>query len=128
MGEHLIDQLMDELRSAVSRLYPQNGKLRNLRVVGHTPKPDHYVYDVVADFDHGSERLAAKIYRQAKGNSNAKSQATAEFETLDTITRHFAAKQMPGLARPVGNFSGYGAVVTEKPSGLPLQSIIMKAA
>jgi len=128
MGENLIDQLMDELRSAVSRLYPQNGKLRNLRVVGHTPKPDHYVYDVVADFDHGSERLAAKIYRQAKGNSNAKSQATAEFQTLDTITRQFAAKQMPGLARPVGNFSGYGAVVTEKPSGLPLQSIIMKAA
>jgi hypothetical protein len=128
MGENLIDQLMDELRFAVPRFYPQNGKLRNLRVVGHTPKADHYVYDIVADFDQSSERLAAKVYRPAKGSGATKSPAVDEFQTLDAVSRHLAPKQLLGLARPVGDFSGYGAVVTEKPSGLPLQSIIMKAA
>lgn len=128
MGEHLIDQLVEELRAAVPRFYPENGKLRNLRVVGHTPKADHYVYEIVADFDHGSERLAAKVYRSSRGNGSVKSVANSEFRALDAMARQFSEAQLPGLARPVGDFSGYGAVVIEKPTGLPLQSIIMKAA
>lgn len=128
MAENLIAQLVDEIRFAVPRFYPANGALRNIRIVGHTPKTDHYVYDLVADFDHTSTRLAAKVYRQTKGNGSARQLARNEYQTMETVCRQFAGPQLPGLARPLADFSRHGAVVIEKPSGLPLQSMIMKAA
>src|SRR5579883_1453835 len=128
MAENLIAQLVDEIRFVMPRSYPANGSLRNLRVVGHTPKTDHYVYDLVADFDHASTRLAAKVYRQSKGNGSAKQLAHNEYQTMETVYRQFVGQPLPGLARPLADFSRHAAVVIEKPSGLPLQSMIMKAA
>ena len=36
--------------------------------------------------------------------------------------------KLTGVPRPLGDFSAHGAIVAEKLSGIPLQSIIMKAA
>src|SRR6185312_5245491 len=63
MAENVTDQIVADLRQRANQLYPRCGELRNLRVVGHTPKPDHFIYDLVADFANGSERIAAKVYR-----------------------------------------------------------------
>ena len=37
-----------------------------MRVVGRTPKLDHYTYEIVLDFAEGSERVSAKVYRAGK--------------------------------------------------------------
>ncbi len=129
MAENVMEQIVAELRRSGSTYYPQHGELRNIRIVGHTPKNDHYIYDIVADFVDGSERLAAKVYRPNKcGALGAKGQARAEANNLATIYKTFQKKKLTGVPRPIGDFTELGAVVTEKFSGLPLQSIIMKAA
>ncbi len=129
MAENVMEQIVAELRRSGSDYYPQRGELRNIRIVGHTPKNDHYIYDIVADFADGSERLVAKVYRANKcGALGAKGQARAEANNLANIYKTFQKKKLTGVPRPIGDFTELGAVVTEKFSGLPLQSIIMKAA
>ncbi len=128
MAENFTDQLAEEIRFAAPRFYPQHGTLRNLRIVGHTPKPDHCVYDLIAEFERTSARLAAKIYRQNKSSGAAKLLARNEFQIMEAICRKVGGSRLPGLSRPLADFSHHGAVVTEKPPGLPLQSMIMKAA
>ena len=49
MPETVMDQIVAELKRAGNRYYPERGELRNVRVVGHTPKNDHYIYDIVID-------------------------------------------------------------------------------
>ena len=66
MAENIIEQIVAGLRATIPSIYPQHGELRNVRVVGHTPKTDHYIYDIVIDFAAASERVAAKIYRGSK--------------------------------------------------------------
>ena len=66
MAENVMDQIVATLRQDGVKYYPQRGELRNVRVVGHTPKTDHYIYDIVIDFADGSERVAAKVYRAGK--------------------------------------------------------------
>ncbi len=61
MAENVMDQIVTSLRQTGASHYPQHGELRNVRVVGHTPKPDHYIYDIVVDFAEANERLAAKV-------------------------------------------------------------------
>src|SRR5689334_2822676 len=129
MAESVMDQVVANLRENATRYYPTHRELRNVRVVGHTPKNDHYIYDIVIDFADGSERLAAKVYRATKcGVNGARSQAKTEADNLDTVYSIFQKKRLNGVPRPVGDFTDLGAVVTEKFVGLPLQSIIMKAA
>ncbi len=129
MAENVMEQIVAELRRCAGDYYPQHGELRNVRIVGHTPKNDHYIYDVVVDFANGSERLAAKVYRANKcGAQGAKGQAHTESQNLATIYNVFQKKKLTGVPRPLGDFTDVGAVVTEKFTGLPLQSIIMKAA
>ncbi len=129
MAENVMDQIVDELRRSGSNYYSRHGELRNVRIVGHTPKNDHYIYDVVVDFANASERLAAKVYRTNKcGAQGAKGQARAEAENLATVYKVFQKRKLSGVPRPIGDFTELGAVVTEKFTGLPLQSIIMKAA
>jgi hypothetical protein len=129
MAENVIDQIVAGLRSTIPATYPQRGELRNVRVVGHTPKTDHYIYDIVADFADGSERIAAKVYRPAKcGGAGAVKLARTESANLARIYELFRKRNLSGVPRPVGDFSDFGAVVAEKFIGLPLQSIIMKAA
>ena len=129
MAENVMEQIVAELRRSGSSYYPQHGELRNVRIVGHTPKNDHYIYDIVIDFADGSERLAAKVYRANKcGPQGSKGQARTEFNNLNTVYTTFQKKKLSGVPRPIGDFTEAGAVVAEKFSGLPLQSIIMKAA
>jgi hypothetical protein len=129
MSENVMDQIVAELRRSATSYYPERGELRNVRIVGHTPKNDHFIYDVVVDFANGSERLAAKVYRGSKcGQQGAKNIARAEAENLAKIHEIFQKKHLDGVPRPIGQFSDLGAVVTEKFAGMPLQSIIMKAA
>ena len=128
MAENVIDQIVAQLRQSASRNYPSHAELRNVRVVGHTPKTDHYIYDIVMDFADGSERVAAKVYRARNGGTQARNQARTEAENLNHVHRIFEKKGLVGVPRPLGDFTELGAVVAEKFSGVPLQSIIMKAA
>src|SRR5438876_4854158 len=129
MAETVIDQIVAQLRQSAPRSYPRHGELRNVRVVGHTPKTDHYIYDVVVDFGGTSVRIAAKVYRPSKcGAEGARTMARTETANLGRVFDIFQKKGLHGVPRPVGNFTDMGAVVAEKISGMPLQSIIMKAA
>lgn len=129
MAENVMDQIVADLRRSARNHYPERGELRNVRVVGHTPKNDHYIYDIVVDFVDGSERLAAKVYRAGKcGAQGARAQARTEAANLEHTYAIFQMKKLQGVPRPIGDFTELGAVVAEKFNGLPLQSIIMKAA
>jgi hypothetical protein len=128
MSENVIEQISSELRRTAAELYPNHGELKNVRLVGHTPKPEHYIYDVVIDFADGSERVAAKVYRNGKAGSDAKAKAKTEDHNLRTIYKTFEKRKLAGVPRPLGDFVDLGAVVAEKFTGVPLQSIIMKAA
>ena len=129
MAEHVLDQIVADLRERATTLYPNRGELRNIRVVGHTPKSDHFIYDLVADFANGAERMAVKVYRSGKAAPHlARNQANAEYNNLERVHTAFAQHELPGVPRPLGNFSALGAVVSEKIQGVPLQSMMMKAA
>jgi hypothetical protein len=129
MAETVMDQIVSELKRAGTEYYPDHGELRAVRVVGHTPKNDHYIYDIVIDFAEGSERLAAKVYRGSKcGQQGARGMAKVEAGNLAQVYSVFQNRRLAGVPRPVGDFTELGAVVSEKLTGLPLQSIIMKAA
>jgi hypothetical protein len=129
MAESVIDQIVSELRQTAAGYYPEHSELKNVRVVGHTPKPDHYTYEIVVDFANANERLSAKVYRVNKnGLLAAKNHATTEFKNLTRVYQVAQAKKLTGVPRPVGDFTSVSSVVAEKFNGVPLQSIIMKAA
>jgi hypothetical protein len=128
MTETILDQILADLRKTATTHYPNRGDLKNVRLVGHTPKGDHMIYDVCVDLGEGSERLAIKIYRAAKCGGNARVIAKQELVNLQYAWQALLRKKQGGVPRPLGDWSELGAVVTEKISGLPLQSIIMKAA
>ena len=128
MAENVMEQIIAELRTSANKFYPQHAELRNVRVVGHTPKSDHFIYDIVMDFSDGSERVAAKVYRNKGGVEQARSKARQEASNLNSVFKVAQKKKLPGVPRPLGDFTELGAVVAEKLSGLPLQSMIMKAA
>lgn len=129
MAENVMDHIVASLRNSATTYYPDHGELKNVRIVGHTPKTDHFVYDLVVDFDKASERLAAKVYRPSKsGQQAARNQARMELDNLQAAYEIFSKKGLEGVPRPIGDFSEFGAVVSEKFAGIPLQSIIMKGA
>ena len=127
MPENVMDQIVSELRHSAPGFFPGHNELRNVRVVGHTPKSDHYIYDIVIDFADGSERAYAKVYR-SKAAPSVKGLATTENANLEKVHELFQKGKLKGVPRPLGDFSKLNAVVAEKLSGIPLQSIIMKAA
>lgn len=128
MPDTVLDQVISRLREGAPELYPDHGELKNIRVVGHTPKNDHFIYDASADFAEGSERIAIKIYRANKCGGNAKAVARHENGHLYFVQQAIQKRKVDGVPRLLGDFSEFGAVVTEKIAGLPVQSIIMKAA
>ncbi len=128
MPETVLDQVLVDLKENASSLYPACGELHNLRVVGHAPRHDHFVYDLCADFARGVERMAVKVYRPGKNSAHAKDRARQENANLQYAHETLSRKRVAGVPRPLGDFSRLGAVVTAKVSGLPLQSMIMKAA
>src|SRR5581483_4156987 len=114
MPDNVMDQIVAELRSSAAEHYPHRNELRNVRIVGHTPKNDHYIYDIVIDFADGSERLAAKVYRPTKcGANGARAQAKTEADNLSAVYSIFEKKRLSGVPRPIGDFTELGAVVTE---------------
>lgn len=129
MAENVMDQIVTVLRNGGTQYFPHQNELRGVRVVGHTPKSDHYIYDIVVDFVETSERVAAKVYRANKcGPAGARGMAKLEADNLNRVYSIFKKKKLAGVPRPIGDFSELGTVVAEKFTGLPLQSIIMKAA
>ncbi len=128
MTENVMDQIVAELRVSAAKFYPQHTELRNVRVVGHTPKTDHFIYDIVLNFGDGNARVAAKVYRNKSGAELARNKARQEFLNLVTVHKVSQKKKLVGVPRPLGDFTELGTVVAEKLSGLPLQSMIMKAA
>lgn len=128
MAENVMEQILSEIRQTAAKLYPARTELRNVRIVGHTPKTDHYIYDIVIDFSEGNERAYAKVYRSKSGSNSARFLAAAETQNMHGIHSLVAAGKLTGIPRPLGDFSHFGAVVAEKLTGIPLQSIIMKAA
>src|SRR3954470_19806265 len=104
MPESVMDLIVADLKNSGPSYYPQHGELRNVRVVGHTPKTDHYIYDIVIDFADGSERLAAKVYRGAKlGQAGARNMAKAECSNLNNVFEIFQKKRLTGVPRPIGD-------------------------
>jgi hypothetical protein len=129
MSDAVLDQIVDSLRNSGTELFPEHSELKTVRVVGHTPKTDHYTYEIVLDFADSSERVSAKIYRGGKTSTQAARElAQRELENLQRISKACAEHQLDGLPRAVGDFAALGAVVCTKVNGLPLQSIVMKAA
>ena len=129
MAETVLEQILVDLRNHAVTYFPQHGEFKNLRVVGHTPKNDHFIYDTCIDFADGSERVAIKVYRPGKCGGNAKAVARQENANLQYVNQTITArKKLEGLPRGLGDYSEFGAVVTDKVAGLPVQSIIMKAA
>jgi hypothetical protein len=129
MSDAVLDQIVDGLRNSGAELFPEYSDLTAVRVVGHTPKADHYTYEIVLDFADGSERVNAKIYRPGKaGAQGSRDLARRELDNLQRTSQACAEHKLEGVPRAVGDFSALGAVVCTKINGLPLQSIVMKAA
>ncbi len=129
MADAVLDQIVDNLRNSGTGLFPGHSELKAVRVVGHTPKADHYTYEIVLDFADDSERVNAKIYRSGKAGSQAsRDLARRELGNLQRISQACADQQLDGVPRALGDFAPLGAVVCTKINGLPLQSIVMKAA
>lgn len=129
MSDAVLDQIVDSLRDSGKELFPEHSEVKAVRVVGHTPKTDHYIYEIVLDFTDGSERVNAKVYCGGKaGAQQARDQARRELDNLQRISQACAEHKLEGLPRAIGDFSALGAVVCTKINGLPLQSIVMKAA
>ena len=125
MADTVLDQIVGNLRSSGSIYFPQQPEVTAVRVVGHTPKPDHFIYEIVVDFAEGSERVNAKIYR---GKNSPQEQARKEAQNLQYAHQAAEKRELGGIPRPIGDFAELGAVVSTKVNGLPLQSIIMKSA
>ncbi len=129
MSDAVLDQIVDSLRNSGAELFPEHSELKAVRVVGHTPKSDHYTYEIVLDFADGSERVNAKVYRSGKTGSQAsRDLARRELDNLQRISQSCAEHELDGLPRAIGDFAALGAVVCTKINGLPLQSVVMKAA
>ena len=128
MAESALDQIVNDLRSSGSKYFPQHSEVKTARVVGHTPKPDNYTYEIVLDFPDSSERVNAKIYRGENDGRTPQEAALRESQNLQSAHDTAQRRGLNGIPRPIGDFANLGAVVSTKINGLPLQSIIMKAA
>lgn len=128
MADNSLEHIVDHLRSSGSAYFPRCPEIKFARVVGHTPKPDHYTYEIVLDLADGSERVNAKIYRGRNNGRNPQELARSETQNLQFAYQIAERRKLRGVPRPIGDFSDLGAVVSTKIHGLPLQSIIMKVA
>ena len=129
MTDNILDRIVDDLRNSGSQYFPEHSEVKAARVVGHTPSPEQYTYEIAVDFADGSERVNAKIYRAGKGGARQPQEiARNEAQNLEFAYEALSSRELGGVPRPVGDFAGLGAVVSTKINGLPLQSIILKTA
>ena len=83
MPDNLMDQIAGEIRSSSAEWYPERGEARAVRIVGHTPKTDHYIYDLVVDFANGrnvwrrSSTARARAGRRARAIGSGGKRASA---------------------------------------------------
>lgn len=129
MAENGIDAIAMEIRKSAAEWYPWQGEASGVRVVSRTPRNGHYVYEVAVEFDQHAERVAVKLYRGGKSAAgDARRMAAAEYSHLCKLWETAREQGVEGIPRPLGDFSSRGAVVNEKLVGVPLQSMILKAA
>src|SRR5882724_5607732 len=128
MAEKVLEQVLAELRGVVSRRYPHLGGLGNIRVLGRVPKKDCTAYDLCADFEKGTERFVAKVYRPDRCDGIAKTTAQVETANLQYVHHALLTEELASVPRLIGDFSERCAVVTGKICGQSLQPAIMKAA
>lgn len=128
MADSTLDRIVEDLKGSGSSYFPEHSEVKAVRVVGHTPKTDHYTYEIVMDFPSGSERVNAKLYRGKSGTKTHQENARKESQNLQFAHQTSQRRSLNGIPRPIGDYSDLGAVVSTKVGGLPLQSIIMKAA
>jgi hypothetical protein len=128
MLDKVLDQIVASLRSSGAKYFPGQSEVRAVRVVGHTPKPDYYAYEIVLDFERNSERVNAKIYRLGKSVLRGPQLAGNEADNLHFAHRAASTSRLGGVPDPIGDFRELGAVVSTKVNGLPLQSVVMKTA
>ena len=105
MADTVLDQIVGNLRSSGSIYFPQQPEVTAVRVVGHTPKPDHFIYEIVVDFAEGSERVNAKIYR---GKNSPQEQARKEAQNLQYAHQAAEKRELGGIPRPIGDFAEAG--------------------
>ncbi len=128
MADNPLDRIVEYLRISGAKHFPHRFELKSARVVGHTPKPDHYTYEIVVDFADGTERVNAKIYRARGDSQRPQELARIETQNLQFAYQTAERRKLQGVPRPIGDFSEMGAVVSTKVNGLPLQSVVMKVA
>ncbi len=87
MAENTLEQIVDELRSSGSKYFAQHSDVKAVRVVGHTPKPDHYTYEIVVDFVSGGERVNAKLYRGKAGAKASRSWPARKLRICNSLIR-----------------------------------------
>jgi hypothetical protein len=129
MTDNVLDRIANDLRKSGTQFFPEHSEVKAVRVVGRTPNPEQYTYELALDFADGSERVSAKIYRAAKGGTRGPQEvAKSEARNLNLAYEALEGSELGGVPRPVGDFAELGAVVSTKVDGLSLQSIILKAA
>jgi len=128
MAEKVLEQILAELRGIVSRRYPHRGGLGSIRVLGRVPKKNCTAYDLCADFEKGTERFVAKVYRPDRCDGIAKTTAQMETANLRYVHHALRTEELVRVPCLIGDFSERCAVVTDKICGLSLQPAIMKAA
>jgi hypothetical protein len=129
VAEGKIEAIAAEIQSAAAEWYPGKGDAKAVRLVARTPRRNHHVHELVIEFEQDQERVAVKLYRGGRrGAAEARRVAEAETEHLRAMWEVAQACGLEGIPRPLGDFSARGAVVSEKLVGVPLQSMILKAA
>ena len=129
MAENGIDAIAMEIRNSAAEWYPGKGEARAVRVVSRTPRNGHYVYELAVEFNQQAERVAVKLYRAGRiAAGDARKVAAAEYSHLRRLWEMAREQELEGIPRPLGDFSSRGAVANEKLVGVPLQSMILKAA
>src|SRR6201999_4277489 len=97
MPDSTLDQIVEHLRNSGCTYFPYYSAVKAARVVGHTPKPDHYIYEIVLDFPEGSERVNAKVYRGKTGAHSPQDLAKIETENLQFTQGIFERKKLDGV-------------------------------
>src|SRR5271169_6568893 len=100
MSDNAMEQIVSILRQDGAPWYPQRGEMRSVRIVGHTPKSDHYIYDAVMEFAEGGERLAIKVFRANRcGTQGVRSLAAQELRHLQNVYALVGTKKLAGIPR-----------------------------
>src|SRR5215467_2340332 len=105
MSDSALDLIVEDLRGSGSKYFPQRSDVKTARVVGHTPKPDHYTYEIVLDFPDGSERVNAKLYRGKNAGRSPQEAALREAQNLQFAHDMAQKRAIRGLPRPVGDYA-----------------------